>query len=577
MNPALFYLYSRTLANSLRQRVLRLRRPKYAFGAIFAGLYFYFYFYRLLFLRNTTHGAYSAQGPAALSENLAALILFAAVLVFAWVLPAKRTALMFSEAEIALLFPAPLTRQSLIRYKLLTRQIGIFIFALLMTLVTGRGNTGQGWLRLAGFWVIISTFSLHRLAASFALTRLMERGMANWQRRMALVLGFAALGGVLWAWHEMAPAAPGSELLSDRGALSEYLESILASGPGPWLLLPFRVVIRPYFAPDSMTFARALAPALCLLILHYWWVMRADVSFEDASIALAQKRAAYLAAREKGEFRLSLAPRRSGNAVFRLRPGGPPSVAFFWKALLYSGGWRTLRIWLICLACAVLISAGWMLAHPTKGFAVGLCVAGVSMFVLVLIVNVTSGATYLRQDLTAMDLLQTYPIRGWQALLGQLGAQAAMGAVVQWAALLLVALGVLGLPRLMDAGGHVAMAALTAAAIIAVPFNLTMMIVPAGTLLLWPGWFRSGPQSAGFETGGLRLILLAGQLFAMVLALIPPALAGGIVWSTGRYLEWGIAWLPGAAIVSSAVLALEAWVGIMMLGALFERFDVSAD
>jgi ABC-2 type transport system permease protein len=576
MNPALFYLYTRSLANSLRQRVLRLRRPKYLFGAIFGGLYFYLYFYRFLFLRHGIGGAHSAPPPTILSEQIAALVLFAAALAFAWVLPAKRTALMFSEAEIALLFPAPLTRQSLIRYKLLTSQINIFIFAVLMTVVTGRGSTGRGWLHLAGWWVIISTFSLHRLGASFALTRLMERGMANWQRRTALMLGVAALAGALWAWRALAPAPPEAHALAN-GEFSKYLESVLLSGPGPWLLLPFRVVVRPYFAPDWMSFAHALLPASCLLVLHYWWVMRADVSFEEASIAFSQKRAALLAARQKGDFRGRLTPRRSAGAVFQLRSTGFPSTAFFWKALLFSGGRRTLRFWLIFFTCAISISAAGMVWLPANALAVGLCVTGAAIFLFALLMNVTNGASYLRQDLTSMDLLQTYPIRGWQAVLGQLGAQAAMGAVVEWAALLLVALGLLGLPEIMGVNVRQAMTALTATAIIALPFNLTMMLVPAGALLLWPGWFRSGPLTAGFEATGLRLILLIGQVFAMLLALVIPALAGGVVWSAARYFGWGIVWLPGAAIASSALLAFEAWAGIIVLGALFEKFDVSSE
>jgi len=578
MNSALFYLYTRSLANSLRQRVLRLRRPKYLFGAILVGgYYFYFFYYRLLVLQSKYHGAHSAPVPTLLSENIAALILFAAVLAFAWVLPAKRTALMFSEAEIALLFPAPLTRQSLIRYKLLTAQISIIIFAALMTVVTGRGSTGLGWMRLAGWWVIISTFSLHRLAASFALTRLMERGMANWQRRAALVLGVAALGGILIAWHAFAPPAPGAQTLTHQDALSTYVISILGSGPAPWLLLPFRVVVRPYFAHDWMAFAQTLFPALGLLLLHYWWVMRADVSFEEASIALSQKRAAMRAAIQKGNLRGSLAPRRSGRPVFPLQSIGFPATAFFWKALLYAGGWRTLRNWLIVLAGAVAISAIWMMCRPSIGLAVGLCVVGGVIFQIVLLGNAASGATYLRQDLTAMDLIQTYPIRGWQALLGQLGAQAAMGSVVQWAALLLIAPGLVEFPKFAFPTVPQAVAAMASMAILAPSLNLTLMLVPAGAVLLWPGWFRTGPQTAGFETMGLRLILLIGQMFAMLIALIVPALAGAVVWSAAQYFAWGIAWLPGAAVASSVILALEAWAGIMVLGALFEKFDISAE
>ncbi len=576
MNPALLYLYTRSLAGSLRQRLVRLKRPKYLFGALFGGLYFYGYFYRFLFL-----GQKSAPrvpiGATLAGESVAALVLFAAVLVFAWIMPGKRTALLFSEAEIAVLFPAPLSRRELIRYKLLTSQLGVFAFAVLMTLITGRGATGSGWLHLAGWWVLISFFSLHRLGASFALTRLMERGMANWQRRLALIAGVAALAGALVAWRQSAPAPPALPTLRHADELSAYVESVLLAGPAPWLLLPFRVMVRPYFAADWPAFARALWPALGLLVLHYWWVVRADVSFEEASISLAQKRSDLVAARQKGDLRVKLAPRRAKVPAFPLRPPGWKAMAFVWKALLYSGGRGTLRTWGIVFAAALALGAGVTLLRPSDGLSLTLVIVGSSVFIFVLFGNITSGASYLRQDLVAMDLLQTLPIRGWQVVLGQLFTQAALGALVQWAALLLTVIGLAGLPALVEAGGSEILAASAALALLALPFNLAMMIIPAGTLLLWPGWFKGGPQAAGFETAGLRIILMLGQVLAMGGALIVPALAAGAVWFAALFFHAGFWWMPLAGAAAALVLAGEAWLGILALGALFERFDVSAE
>ena len=576
MNRALLYLYTRSLAGSLRQRFVRLKRPKYLFGAVFGGLYFYGYFYRFLFL---SHRGVPTMpgGSSALGENIGALVLFAAVLGFAWIMPGKRTALMFSEAEIATLFPAPLSRRELIRYKLLTSQIGIFLFAALMTLLTGRGGTGSGWLHLAGWWVIISVFALHRLGASFAITRLMERGMANWQRRVALLAGAALLAGVLAAWRNLAPAPPELHTLRHADALSAYLDSVLLSGPGPWLLLPFRAVVRPYFAADWAAFALALWPALGLLALHYWWVMRADVSFEEASIALAQKRSDLIAARQKGDLRARLAPRGAKVPAFPLRPVGWKPVAFVWKALLYSGGRATLRMWGLVFAAVLALAAAGTLLRPSDGLSLALCIAGAAVFIVVLFGNITSGASYLRQDLVAMDLLQTFPIRGWQIVLGQLFTQAALGALVQWAALLLAATGMIGLSGVMESRVGELFATASAVALLTLPFNLAMMIIPAGTLLLWPGWFKSGPQAAGFETAGLRIILMLGQVIVMGLALIAPALAGGAVWFATNFFHADFWWMPLAGAAAALVLAGEAWLGILGLGALFERFDVSAE
>ena len=89
MNRALLYLCTRTLAGSLRQRLVRLKRPKYLFGAIFGGLYFYVYFYRFLFLSRKGVPTMPA-GASGLGESIGALVLFAAVLGFAWVMPGKR-------------------------------------------------------------------------------------------------------------------------------------------------------------------------------------------------------------------------------------------------------------------------------------------------------------------------------------------------------------------------------------------------------------------------------------------------------------------------------------------------------
>jgi hypothetical protein len=575
MNRALFYLYTRSLAGSLRQRARRLRQPKYLFGALFGAVYFYGYFFRFLFLRN--RGASIASEPSALGENIGALMLFGAVLFFAWIIPGKRTALGFSEAEIATLFPAPLTRRELVRYKLLTSQIGIFIFAGLMTLITGRGASGSGWLHLAGWWVIILIFSLHRLGASFAITRLMERGMANWQRRLALCVAVLALAGTLAAWRAMAPAPPELKKLAHRDAISDYLSSVLLAGPGPWLLLPFRTVVRPYFAADWAAFLRALPPALGLLALHYWWVMRADVSFEEATIAFSQKRAALIAARQRGDLRVSFSARSAKVPVFALRPVGFPPVAFVWKALLYSGGMRAVRIWMIVAGAVLAVSVALTAARPSDSVALGIGISGVSTFLVVLLANSTTGASYLRQDLGAMDLLQTFPVRGWHIISGQLFAQAALGALIQWAALIMIAIGLFGVREIAAPHAAQISAALAAAAVLALPFNLTMMIVPAGALLLWPGWFKVGPQAAGFESMGLRLILVLGQLLAMLAALIVPGLAGGLVWFAAATLRWGAAGILLAAIAAALVLAVEVFAGIRALGLVFERFDVSAE
>src|SRR5262245_51641012 len=120
MNRALLYLFGRSFVNSMIVRVKRLRQPKYLVGGLLGGAYFYFYFYRLLYrggfapspeFESTPFPTIHIDGDVRV--NLGALALLGAFIVFGWILPSSRAALNFTEAEVAWLFPAPLSRKQL--------------------------------------------------------------------------------------------------------------------------------------------------------------------------------------------------------------------------------------------------------------------------------------------------------------------------------------------------------------------------------------------------------------------------------------------------------------------------------
>ena len=147
----------------------------------------------------------------------------------------------------------------------------------LWRLPTNRARRSTAW------WLILSNLNLHFLGSSFARTRLLDRGITNTMRRL-LVLGLAALVSlavVIWAYTSL-PRFSVSQRV-DLNEIQQYFHRALTSGPLPWLLYPFRLVVKPYLAPDLRAFAWALLPVLGLLLLQYWWVARADVSFEEAS------------------------------------------------------------------------------------------------------------------------------------------------------------------------------------------------------------------------------------------------------------------------------------------------------
>src|SRR5437667_2782359 len=208
MIAALLYLQYHSIKNRTLLRLKRLKQPKYLLGGIVGGLYFYFYFFRWLFAgRCQRTNLLGADSPdmTALYESIGALM-FLTIVLLAWVVPHQRAALAFTEAEVAFLFPAPVSRRGLIHFKLLRSQTSILFTTLLLTLVSNRFG-GRNWIHAAGWWLILSNLNLHFLGSSFARTLLLERGISNWQRRLGilllLLLGLTVV--IVWARRSLPP------------------------------------------------------------------------------------------------------------------------------------------------------------------------------------------------------------------------------------------------------------------------------------------------------------------------------------------------------------------------------------
>src|SRR5262245_45992915 len=115
MTNALAYLLLTSMKNFMAMRLRRLKQPKYLIGLLVGGFYFLYLFgLRLLFALRPGQAAPTVPTAedALLHETIAAAILFAIVLM-SWIIPSDRAALVFTEAEIAFLFPAPVDRRTL--------------------------------------------------------------------------------------------------------------------------------------------------------------------------------------------------------------------------------------------------------------------------------------------------------------------------------------------------------------------------------------------------------------------------------------------------------------------------------
>lgn len=576
---ALFYYQSHSWLNRLRERIRRLRQPKYLFGAIVGGLYFYWYIFRAL--GRSGRGMPVTWGHEAMAEQIGAAILFVVILA-AWIFPDSRAAVSFSEAEVAFLFPAPVTRKELIHFKLLKMQAVILFSAVFMMLIGRTWTAGSPIFRLAGWWVILSAINLHLIGSSFARTALLDRGYSNWLRR-GIVLGLVALlvgGTAFWVYSTAPPlstlAAPGTDIHT----IARYAHQVLREGPLNYVLCPFRLVVAPYFAATTGQFFSALVPALSILVLLYWWVVRSDVAFEEASLELSKRTAERLAAVRSGNWQAARKPKKASRDPFRLQPTGFPALALLWKNLVSAGHLVTTRVWLFLIWLVVFGSIGFNAGGRHTGNAgealafCALMLAGVSLFWGPQVLR-----NDLRQDLPITDILKMYPLPGWQVVLGQVLAPVSILAALQW---LLLLLSLFLLPS------HVFNLATTSfsqragvalgAAIMLPCVDLMALIIPNAAVLFFPAWFQLGKDGPrGFETTGQQLILMFGQLLVLVLSLTPCAAAfAPVVYVTSHFLPFAVS-VPLSCAVGALVLLIEAGFAIRFLGGVFERFDLSGE
>ncbi len=579
MISSLFYLQACSFWNRLVTRVKRLKNPKYLFGLIVGLLWFYWYFVRALGLGRNRVGKAMSMGDwsefAPALELLGALLLLVIVLA-SWIFAHERAALVFTEAETAFLFPAPISRRTLLHFKLLKSQFGIFVTTFFFALISmSFGARGSLLMNLAGWWVILSILNLHFLGCSFARTQLLDRGFSNWKRRAVIFALLAlALGAVLW-WARDTMRPPNEAETLDFKKLARYGYDMLQAGPAPWLLWPFRLVVRPFFAADAGTFLASLWPALFLLVLHYVWVIRSNVAFEEASIALAQKRAQLISNARQGN--LTPASHKARRDPFVLHALGPPAVALLWKNLVAAGSLFRARVVIMMGIVLSVMAVSMSLSQAREGIGT---VVGIVLG-MALLWSIMLGPMILRYDfradLKSMDVLKLYPLPGWRVVLGELLTPAIILTIVQWL-LLLVGVIAVNLPKVKEFGFPQRLSIAVGAAIILPMLNLISFLIPNAAVLLFPAWFQSGQDGTqGLEATGQRLIFALGQFLVFLVALVPAGLAFALVFFVVKMaLPWPLA-VPLGAVPACLILGAEAAVGIGMLGKVFEKFDLSSE
>ena len=493
-----------------------------------------------------------------------------------WVFGSDRPALVFSEAEVQMLFPAPLSRAALVRYKVAQAQVVVLFSVIIWVVLLRRSGTGLPfWMRAISLWIILSTLYLHRVGASLVRTSAVvhgTRGMRNNAIPIAIVT--ASIAAVGWTIVHAIPMVRAG-LRAGQGA--QALETLTSSQPLAAILFPFRLLVAPLFADTSAHWLIAILPAFALMAAHYPWVTRTDAAFEEAVADAAARRARAIAATRDARRRPATIPEGAvPRSWFPLAPTGHPAVAIAWKNVLaYTRALRLTTVAILLGGAAVIGTA----VYSEVGNWSDLAQIGEILCAIPIVMLVILGPGFvradLRQDLLQLDQLRSYPLRGSTIVAAEIASTTMILTAMQY--LLLTVAAALAS---FDVQPPVPIAPAVLIALVALPtVNAISLTVANGAALLFPGWVRLGDgRAAGIEAMGQNVLAIFLSLIITLLALILPllaatAVAGAVSAVTAR--EIGAWSFVPAAPVASLVVALELWLAIKWLGRVFARTDLA--
>ena len=576
MLPALCFLMLRTLRNRTLVRLRRLRQPKYLLSLLAGTAYLAFLFsYQLAWPRGPR-----LEWPVPPTPELTSAfeVLFSAGIfltaVLPWLWPSWGRSAVFDPAEVQFLFPAPIPHRSLLRYRVLRGQPGIFLgVAVSLLFLPGAAIGVRPAFAAVTLWAAYTFLSICRLGTALWKVKLASsRYGAGHVASCFLAAVLLVAAAISWHIREL-PAAPASHGDPAR-ALGIWIGA-LAQGPASWLLAPFRALVRPAFASDLADFAARATPALLILLALYLVVER-----EDPRVILAPPRLHETGLRSwagpgAGQSERE-APAAVPRAPFGLGSAGPPAAAILWKNVVAAGRFDWRRLWPAALLAAGVASAAILSPSGRPALAVAVGATGAAFALFLGLFGPLVLRNDFRSDLLCLDALKTYPLRGWQIALGELSAPALLLAAGEWL-LILAAAAFLPDPQNRPWSGSERIAGALTAAILLPCFTLLGLLVQNAAALLFPSWIHLGPDSRpGIEAMGQRLIMSAAAVLALIVAGIPAAVIFGAAFFAGRPILSGAA-LPLAALLAAGVLLAEAAAGVIALGMLFESFDPAAE
>ncbi len=555
------------MRNRIRMRLRRLKEPRYLLGMMLGLAYFYWVFWRPRGNAGFRQGFASMfGGTAGIELALVTLLFLLAALSWAW--PRSTPALPFTRADVQWLFTAPISRRRLVAYRLWRSKIGALVGSLIFTLLFRPSSVAGGWTLFLGMALMMTTVSVHLTGVSLSRDALRTSGLRRLTRRWlppAVVAAAVLVIGTTVAthWTDL------STLSARGGDLTAELQALSTSGATGVVLWPFHVVARLPLAGSASALLAQLPVALALLGLNYVWVLRADVAFEEASAELADRLDEM---RRRGP-RASLRPRAAKPPPFALAPTGPVETAILWKNLIRMGrflSWRLLlRLSPAIVAMAFVLGRAGRSGNAWNGPTI-LClvVAGMALLLGPQIVR-----SDLRHDLTNLDVLKTWPVPGAALVRGEILAPAIVLTVMASLALIVATVLSTGATFAADVADRWSL--LAAALMVAPGIVLAELLVQNALAVTFPSWVVVGPRRGGIDIMGQRMLLLAGMLLVLVLAVLPAALVAGAALGIA-YLATGTILVVAPGALAGATLLVEVYLATELVGDLLDRTDIAA-
>jgi hypothetical protein len=556
-----------TLKNNIMQRLRRLREPRYLIGAIAGAAYFYFLFLRRLMGAHSSNGKFIMMQKLAVSPVVAdvASVVLLLLMITAWALPADSGGLEFSETEIAFLFPAPLRRRDILLYKILRAQPQAMFSALVMTVL---GWWRNGW--FIGVWAAISVLSVYFTLVSLgrARLRLMHIGF------LARLVGVAAIvAGFYWLAKSEVSAINFRKLHNAPAVLNALAAPFHKPLIRTILFIPHLIASAAIPASFGML-AISVPIVLALGVAFFFIAAGLNVSFEEASIAASQKKAARQQ-RVRGQRSGTFVMFRRAPPPFKLGETGPVEVAVIWKNMIALV--RNSIAWVVIFTVVLAFLFGMALwSHNEVSYTgIGSVLLFMGCIFPLLAPNIFSND--LRLDMPRLEVLKSYPITGERLIAAEIAAPLLVISILEMLFATSASI-MMGMGGTSNVTKFIATPQfIVAVLLLTLPVCAVQLVIRNSVPVLFPAWaMRGKDEPRGFVMTGQRLITMAGNILVLAIALIPAAVVFlPSLWIAFRFFSGNPAFIAVATMPAVAVLLAEVWMGIKALGAQFEKLDIT--